>query len=72
MFMRSQDCKKGILAMVKWPNLRRFMAKFAQLMAYFYFIFCGHFKVSFILQGVSVKVTFSPSMLQGLNLIKYW
>ena len=23
-------------------------------------------------QGVSVKVTFSPSMSQGLNLIKYW
>ena len=25
-----------------------------------------------LLQGVSVKVTFSPSMSQGLNLIKYW
>ena len=24
------------------------------------------------LQGVSVKVPFSPSMSQGLNLIKYW
>ena len=24
------------------------------------------------IQGVSVKVTFSPSMSQGLNLIKYW
>ena len=23
-------------------------------------------------QGVSVKVGFSPSMSQGLNLIKYW
>ena len=25
-----------------------------------------------VLQGVSVKVTFSPSTSQGLNLIKYW
>ena len=24
------------------------------------------------IQGVSVKVIFSPSMSQGLNLIKYW
>ena len=31
--MRSQDCKKGILAMVKWQNLPRSMAKSAQLMA---------------------------------------
>ena len=25
-----------------------------------------------MIQGVSVKVSFSPSMSQGLNLIKYW
>ena len=31
-------------------------------------------KIRFVLllPGVSVKVTFSPSMSQGLNLIKYW
>ena len=29
-------------------------------------------KTGELIQGVSVKVTFSPSMSQGLNLIKYW
>ena len=38
MFMSAQEYKKGIFAMVKWPNLRRFIAKFTQLMAYFYFL----------------------------------
>ena len=32
----------------------------------------GSFFEHFILQGVSVKVSFSPSMSQGLNLIKSW
>ena len=29
-------------------------------------------KFTSFVQGVSVKVPFSPSMSQGLNLIKYW
>ena len=30
------------------------------------------FPTKLIVPGVSIKVPFSPSMSQGLNLIKYW
>ena len=37
----------------------------------FHLKMCVNWKQT-VIQGVSVKVTFSPSMSQGLNLIKYW